>query len=94
MSDPEEEEQGNVDYVVGTFKGDFTLYIVVVGSLQGFFTEHSEVKVFVLEKSVSGTYVGEPKSPGGPFEFFIAMGGFLGGGGSPFMPENSMPKYR
>ena len=25
-----------------------------------------------------------PKVQGGPFEFFIAMGGFLGGGGSPF----------
>ena len=25
-----------------------------------------------------------PKVQGGPFEFFIAMGGFLGGGGLPF----------
>ena len=28
--------------------------------------------------------MGEPKSPGGPFEFFIAMGGFVGGEGGLF----------
>ena len=47
MSDPEEEEEVDVDDVVES-PNDGPCYVVVVRSLRGLVTENFEVKVFVL----------------------------------------------